>query len=116
VVGGTLGSGNLAARWSLDAHRARRDALQDALVTAAATPTPAAAAYVPDRSVTSPRAARRLAATSERQALASYAALITAAEPTWRSTAAAWLRSSSLALLGWSGAVESLPGLDPSHG
>jgi len=113
LVGGRLGPDDQRARWSLDTHRARRDALTAALVAASATPTPAAPAYEPDRAVSTGEAARRLAASVERACLASNAALVTAADPAWRAIASDWQRASTLAILGWTGDVEALPGLDP---
>jgi hypothetical protein len=113
LVGGRLPVGSPTARWGFDTHRARRDALTDAVTTAGLTPAPAAQAYVPDRDVVTQGDARRLAASIEQDSLASYAGLVSVGDPTWRAAGTLWLRAATLTSLGWSGQVTALPGMTP---
>jgi len=115
IVGGRLGPADALARDSYDVHRQRRDVLTAALVDTGATPTPAAAAYEPERPVLTDVQARSLATEIERQSAVAYAALVASGDGDWRRTGAGWLRDSAVRGYRWSSRVAPLPGLGPQQ-
>ncbi|MCX4687974.1 ferritin-like domain-containing protein [Kitasatospora purpeofusca] len=100
-----------AARTSLAAHQARRDAWQRLLTGAGATPGPAAAGYQLPFPVTDAASAGRLAAHLETRLATVYADLVAAVPTAQRPLAADALRESALRARQWGAAPTAFPGL-----
>ena len=113
VVGAQLrpasDEGDAAAAYHL--HLARRDLVTAALVAADATPVGSAPAYDLGGPVTSPAAARALAATVELGLCGPYADLVGVTETAGRSRTADWTSQAALAAVGWGGDPVAFPGL-----
>ncbi|MFD7413011.1 ferritin-like domain-containing protein [Kitasatospora purpeofusca] len=100
-----------AARTSLAAHQARRDAWQRLLAGAGATPDPAAAGYQLPFPVGDAASAGRLAAHLETRLTTVYADLVAAVPTPQRPLAADALRESALRARQWGAAPTAFPGL-----
>ncbi|MFD9063891.1 ferritin-like domain-containing protein [Kitasatospora purpeofusca] len=100
-----------AARTSLAAHQARRDAWQRLLAGAGATPDPAAAGYQLPFPVGDAASAGRLAAHLETRLTTVYADLVAAVPTPQRPLAADALRDSALRARQWGAAPTAFPGL-----
>jgi Domain of unknown function (DUF4439) len=94
-----------------DTHRARRAAVTLLIGQAGGLPTPAAVAYELGGPVTSPSQARALAARMERGVAATYADLVGSVPGSGRAAPAAWLADAAVRAAGWSGRVDTFPGL-----
>ncbi|GAB2752079.1 DUF4439 domain-containing protein [Kitasatospora kifunensis] len=99
------------ARACYAAHQARRDAWQQLLAGAGATPTPAAPGYELPFAVPDPTAAARLAGEIEIRLTAVYADLVAAGSGSLRLDAATALRTCTLQANHWGAAPGALPGL-----
>jgi hypothetical protein len=113
-LGAWLTGGALArAHEGYDAHRRRRDRLDQFIRRAGAQPRPAAAAYRLPFAVTSGSRARRLAAGIEDGVADTFGWLVTTAGrgSSLRTDAAGWLTESALRAAGWRRASRALPGL-----
>jgi hypothetical protein len=99
------------AQSGYDAHRQRRATITRMLTDAGATPTPAAAAYDLGGSVSTPAAARTLAAQVESRAAATYADVVAAGSDATRQSAALWLADAAVRATGWSAQPATFPGL-----
>ncbi|SDT56212.1 protein of unknown function [Streptomyces sp. TLI_053] len=100
-----------AARTSLAAHQARRDAWQRLLTGAGATPDPAAAGYQLPFPVADAASAGRLAAHLETRLTTVYADLVAAVPTPQRPLAADALRESALRAHQWGAAPTAFPGI-----
>ncbi|WP_405006340.1 ferritin-like domain-containing protein [Kitasatospora purpeofusca] len=100
-----------AARTSLAAHQARRDAWQRLLAGSGATPDPAAAGYQLPFPVTDAASAGRLAAHLETRLTTVYADLVAAVATPQRPLAADALRESALRAHQWGAAPTAFPGI-----
>ncbi|WP_406089161.1 ferritin-like domain-containing protein [Kitasatospora purpeofusca] len=100
-----------AARTSLAAHQARRDAWQRLLAGAGATPDPAAAGYRLPFPVTDAASAGRLAAHLETRLTTVYADLVATVPTPQRPLAADALRESALRAQQWGAAPTAFPGI-----
>lgn len=113
-LGARLTGGALArAHEAYDAHRRRRDRLEQFIRQAGAQPRPAAVAYRLPFAVASANRARRLAAGIEDGVADSYGWLVTTAGrgSSLRADAAGWLTEAALRAAGWRRASRALPGL-----
>ncbi len=99
------------ARSSFDLHRARRDRIASALVALDVEPDPPAAAYDLGARVTTPAAARALAARVEAAVIGPYADLVAVGEGSVRTSAAAWCGESAVRAVRWGGSPTPFPGL-----
>ena len=113
VVGGRLqGSPDESdAKAAYSRHLARRDRVTAELLAAGATPVSSAAAYALGGPVTTPSAARALAATVELGLCGPYADLVAVAEKDERETAADWCADAAVRSVGWGGDPVAFPGL-----
>jgi hypothetical protein len=109
LTGGAL----VRAHQAYDAHRRRRDRLEQFIRRAGAQPQPAAAAYQLPFTVTSGQRARRLAAGIEDGVADAYGWLVTTAGrgSSLRIDAAGWLTEAALRAASWRRASRALPGL-----
>ncbi|MCI0685656.1 MAG: ferritin-like domain-containing protein [Sporichthyaceae bacterium] len=114
---GTLGAwlaedGQIRAHQAHDAHRRRRDRLEEFIRRAGAEPAPAAAAYQLPFAVSDGARARKLAARIETAVAGSYGWLVAAAEQgsSVRTDAAGWLTEAAVRAASW-GTSQALPGL-----
>lgn len=109
LTGGAL----VRAHEAHDAHRRRRDRLEQFIRRAGAQPRPAAAAYRLPFAVSSPSRARRLAAGIEDGVADSYGWLVTTAGrgSSLRTDAAGWLTEAALRAASWRQVSRALPGL-----
>lgn len=99
------------ARTSYDAHRARRDEVEQLIVRQGARPRASAPAYGLPFPVSSGGDASRLAAHLEDGVAAHLADVVASAEGEARRIAATWLREAALASTEWGGAAAAFPGL-----
>jgi hypothetical protein len=112
VLGALLsGSRRAQATADYELHRARRDALEAAIIASGAKPRAAAAAYELPFQVTDAGAARRLAALLEDRVAGVYANGIQAGETALRAESATQLRAAALRALSWRGTSTPFPGL-----
>lgn len=115
VIGAQLGGDRRTrATSSYQAHRDRRDALQQRIGATGATPVAAAPAYRLPSPVTDAASAVRLAGSVEDRICAVYANAVQATSGPLRGTMAAALRQAALDTLAWRGSGSAFPGL--AHG
>lgn len=118
IAAQTGGEQKRAALNAFDVHRARRDRLRALVVAAGGTPVEAALAYRLPFAVTTPQAAVRLAADTERELALALGALVEAGGLEERQFAAAALQDCAVRETYWRGRPPSFPGLptpvDPS--
>jgi hypothetical protein len=115
VVGAELsGPHRTRADASYQAHRDRRDALQQRIAASRAVPVAAAPAYRLPSAVTGAASAVRLAGLVEDRICAVYANAVQATAGPLRDTMAASLRQSALDTLAWRGGGSAFPGLPDS--
>lgn len=113
VVGARAeGADEARARSAFEAHRARRDALEQAIRDAGADPVAALGSYdLPEPAPTGPDV-RGWAATLEDGAAGAYADLVAAARGPLRQSAVAWLAEAAVRASGWRGSgAGAWPGL-----
>ena len=112
VVGAELtGSRRTAATDAYQAHRARREALQQRIAATGAAPVAAAPAYRLPSAVTGSASAVRLAGLVEDRICAVYANAVQATAGPLRAGMAAALRQAALDTLAWRGTGSAFPGL-----
>ncbi|MGQ0468084.1 MAG: ferritin-like domain-containing protein [Sporichthyaceae bacterium] len=111
IAAQTSGPAKRAALNAFDVHRARRDQLRGLVVAAGATPVEAALAYTLPFEVSTPAAATRLAADTEREAALSLGALVEAGDLGHREFAARALQDAAVRETYWRGTPPTLPGL-----
>ncbi|MFC1407312.1 MULTISPECIES: ferritin-like domain-containing protein [Streptacidiphilus] len=115
VIGAQLGGNRRThATSSYQAHRDRRDALQQRIGATGATPAAAAPAYRLPSPVTDAASAVRLAGSVEDRICGVYANAVQATSGPLRLTMAAALRQAALDTLAWRGTGSAFPGL--AHG
>lgn len=117
-LGAWLTGGALArAHEAYDAHRRRRDRLDQFIRRAGAEPQPAAPAYRLPFAVSSDGRARRLATDIEDGVADAYGWLVAAADrgSSLRIDAAGWLTEAALRAASWRRASRALPGLPEAH-
>jgi len=114
ALGAWLTGAALAGAYqAYDAHRQRRDRIDQLIRRVGTQPRPAAAAYRLPFAVSSRRRARQLATGIEDGVADAYGWLVTAAGrgSTLRTDAAGWLTEAALRAAGWRRASLALPGL-----
>ncbi|MDI2132780.1 ferritin-like domain-containing protein [Yinghuangia seranimata] len=99
------------ARTSYDAHRARRDELEQRIAKEGGQPRAAAPAYTLPFPVETQADATRLAVVLEEGIAAHIADLVAAASGDARVAAAKWLQEAAIAAVPWRGASVAFPGL-----
>lgn len=107
----TGGEQKRAALNAFDVHRSRRDRLRALVVEAGGTPVEAALAYKLPFTVTTPQAAARLAADTEREVALALGALVEAGRPEDREFGATALQDAAVRETYWRGKPPTLPGL-----
>lgn len=119
VVGGVLEPGTAEAGRALDgydAHRARRDRLEDAVQELGGGPAPAEPGYVLPAPVTDVSSAARLARRVEDRSAVAYAQLVGSSVGGLRAVAVDWLTDAATRGLSWGAAPTAFPGLASSSG
>lgn len=111
IAAQTSGAAKRAALNAFDVHRSRRDRLRALVVAAGGTPVEAALAYRLPFPVTTPQAAVRLAADTERELALALGALVEAGGLEERQFAAAALQDAAVRESYWRGKPPTLPGL-----
>ncbi|HSA51512.1 MAG TPA: ferritin-like domain-containing protein [Yinghuangia sp.] len=104
------------ARTAYDAHRARRDEVEQLIVGQGGRPRASAPAYGLPFAVGTGGDAARLAAHLEEGVAAHLADVVASAEGERRKTAARWLREAALAGVAWRGSTVAFPGLPEQTG
>ncbi|UGQ09892.1 ferritin-like domain-containing protein [Yinghuangia sp. ASG 101] len=99
------------ARTAYDAHRNRRDAVEELIVRQGGRPRASAPAYGLPFAVASGGDAARLAAHLEDGVCAHLADVVASAEGEARKAAATWLREAAFAGTEWGGTAAAFPGL-----
>lgn len=99
------------ARTAYDAHRTRRDEVEQLIVRQGGRPRASAPAYGLPFAVGSGGDAARLAAHLEDGVSAHLADVVASADGEARRTAATWLREAALASTEWGGTAVAFPGL-----
>jgi len=116
VVGGVLDPGTAEAGRALDgyeAHRARRDRLEDVIQELGGEPVPADPGYVLPAPVTDASSAARLARRVEDRSAVAYAQLVGSSVGVLREVAVGWLTDAATRGLSWGAAPTAFPGLRP---
>ena len=115
VVGGVLDPGTAEAGRALDgyeAHRARRDRLEDVVQELGSEPTPAEPGYVLPAPVTDVDSAARLARRVEDRSAVAYAQLVGPSVGDLREVLVDWLTDAATRGLSWGAAPTAFPGLE----
>ena len=114
VVGGVLEPGSAESGRALDgyeAHRARRDRLEDVIQELGGEPVPAEPGYVLPAPVTDASSAARLARRVEDRSAVAYAQLVGTSAGSVRADAVDWLSDAATRGLSWGAAPTAFPGL-----
>ena len=114
VVGGVLEPGSAEASRALDgyeAHRARRDRLEDVVQDLGGSPAPAEPGYALPAPVTDIASAARLARRVEDRCAVAYAQLVGSTTGVVRAGAVDWLSDAATRGLSWGAAPTAFPGL-----
>jgi hypothetical protein len=99
------------ARQAYALHQARRDHLAGVILAAGAVPVGALVGYDVGGPLSSPAAARALAARVEAATAGPYADLVTATAGSERGSAAGWLVDAAVRSVRWGGLASAFPGL-----
>jgi hypothetical protein len=112
VAGALLSGADLAeAKADWHAHQLARDNLEAMLTRLGATPVAASAAYRLPFTVSSPAAARRLAAALEEGVTRVYLAMVAVSNPNLRFFAAKAMQTAANRATAWSGSTVAFPGM-----
>ena len=114
VVGGVLEPGSAEAGRALEgyeAHRTRRDRLEDVIQELGGEPVPAKPGYVLPAPVTDVASAARLARRVEDRCAVAYAQLVGSTVGVVRADAVDWLSDAATRGLSWGAAPTAFPGL-----
>ena len=112
VAGAMLaGTARANARADWTAHQVARDTLAAMLTKLGATPVAASPAYALPFTVTTAKAAAKLAATLEAGVTRAYLGLVAVSDPTLRAFGATAMQTSANRALAWSGTTVAFPGM-----
>jgi hypothetical protein len=112
VAGAMLaGTAQANARADWTAHQVARDTLAAMLTKLGATPVAASPAYALPFTVTTAKAAAKLAAALENGVTRAYLGLVAVSDPTLRAFGAQAMQTSANRALAWSGTTVAFPGM-----
>jgi hypothetical protein len=112
VAGAMLaGTAQAKARADWTAHQVARDTLAAMLTKLGATPVAASPAYALPFTVTTAKAAAKLAAALENGVTRAYLGLVAVSDPTLRAFAATAMQTSANRAVAWSGTTVAFPGM-----